>query len=83
MASSKVSLVRSEASRRACRCFCRRRVGVVAGGGFDFGGEVEQVEQLVVGEVEILQEVGCGGFDDLFGANMVATEDASFECLFT
>ena len=40
-------------------------VGVVAGRVFDFGGEIEEVEEFVVGEVEILKEIGCGGFEYL------------------
>jgi hypothetical protein len=40
-------------------------VRVIGGGGFDFVGEVEKVEEFVAGEVEILEEVGCGGFEDL------------------
>ena len=40
-------------------------VRVVAGRGFHFGGEVEQVEEFAVGEIEILQKVGCGRFEDL------------------
>ena len=38
---------------------------VVGGRGLHFGGEVEQVEEFVVREVEILEEVGGGGFQDL------------------
>ncbi len=40
-------------------------VRVVAGGSFHFCGKVEKVKEFVVGEVEILQKVGCGGFEDL------------------
>jgi hypothetical protein len=40
-------------------------VSVVEGGRFQFGGEIEEVEEFVVREVEILEEVGGGGFQDL------------------
>ena len=44
-------------------------VRVVARRMFDFGREVEEVEELVVGEVEVAQEVGGGGFEDLVGGD--------------
>ena len=58
-------------------------MGVVAGRLLHFGGEIEQVEEFVVREVEIREEIGCGGFGYLVRINMVATESASTEFLFT
>ena len=39
----------------------RMRVG--GGRFFDFGGEIEEIEEFVVREVEIREEIGCGGFE--------------------
>jgi hypothetical protein len=58
-------------------------MSVVERGSLHFGGEVEQIEEFVVREVEVVEEVGAAVFRIWFGANMVATEDASIECLFT
>ena len=44
------------------------RVRIVARATLDFGGEIEQVEQFVVGEVEVAEQVRGGGFEDLVGA---------------
>jgi hypothetical protein len=38
-------------------------VGVVLGSEFDLSGEVEEVSELVVGEVEIAEQVGGIGFE--------------------
>ncbi len=37
-------------------------VGVGGRGFFDFGGEIEEVEEFVVRDIEIREEIGCGGF---------------------
>ena len=39
--------------------------GVIGGRGFDAAGEIEEVEQLVVREVEIFQQIGRAGFEYL------------------
>ena len=42
--------------------FAREGAGVVAGRALDVGGEIEEVEQFVVGEIEIFEEIGMRRF---------------------
>ena len=65
MASSKVSLVRSEGFSNSMRDgLAVERVRIVARRLLHLGGQIEQVEQFVVGEVEIAQQILAGGFQD-------------------
>jgi hypothetical protein len=38
-------------------------VGVLLGREFDLGGEIEEVDELVVGKVEIAEQIGSVGFE--------------------
>ncbi len=53
------------------------RAGVIAGGVFDVEREVQEVGELVVGEVEITREIGSGEAGDLVRGDVGSHGDTS------